>query len=515
MGQVVVSGCCSASVPLTLTNGGFLALDGLKIQATLFNSVGVVIGSGSSDTVDVPSGGTTPLNVIVASTGGASLSSTSKVEVQAATDIGGLLPVSTFLTIPISLGGGGPAPVAQTPIQHVVVIMMENHAFDNIFGVYPTANGSVSSPLASQIQAPNNLLGRTVPQRTSAIPPGTFSTPDLPHDSTNETAAWDGGSMDGFAAHMGPTSLTYFTDSQLAGEWNLAAQYGLGDAYFQSVLGPTIPNRITALTGSFPDPSYANAQTIDSSAVAGLALKSIFAELTSQQLSWGYYSEGNAGALASLAQDSQIPFPPGSLGSVNDFYNSLSNGTMPAVSWLDPFSWTSEANGQNIQFSQHPPYNVTQGEIWMLDIVNHVENSQFWGSSAIFITYDESGGYYDHVSPGTLDGNQLGFRVPLIVVSPYAKEGYVSHTVLTHTSLLAFIDYNWSLPGLSQLVLDSNLPLDFFAFNASARTAHPVDPSVAFPMQPQTPYGSLGYARSGSSSQTLSQMNRQLWDGVP
>jgi phospholipase C len=187
---------------------------------------------------------------------------------------------------------------------------------------------------------------------------------------------------------------------------------------------------------------------------------------------------------------------------------------MPAVAWLDPFSWTSEANGLNIQYSQHPPYNVTEGETWMLNIVNHVEQSQYWSSSAIFITYDESGGYYDHVAPPQLDGNQLGFRVPLIVVSPFSKEGYVSHTILTHTSLVAFIDYNWKLPGLSQMVLDSNLPLDFFDFG-SARLSFPIDSAAQFPMQPQTPFSSLGYQREGSSSQTLSQMGVGLWDGIP
>jgi len=246
--------------------------------------------------------------------------------------------------------------------------------------------------------------------------------------------------------------------------------------------------------------------------VANFAAKSIFAELSFKQVSWAYYSEGGAGAFSSLAQNAQVPFPPSSLGSVNDFFNSLSNGTMPAVSWMDPFSWTTGT--QNIQFSQHPPYNVTLGETWMLNIVNHVEQSQYWGSSAIFITYDESGGYYDHVAPPMLDGIQLGFRVPLIVVSPFAKEDYVSHTVMTHTSLLAFIDYNWQLPGVSQFVLDSNLPLDFFSFG-SARTSFPIDPASPFPLAPQTPFSSLGYQREGSSSQTLGQMGVGLWSGGP
>jgi phospholipase C len=105
--------------------------------------------------------------------------------------------------------------------------------------------------------------------------------------------------------------------------------------------------------------------------------------------------------------------------------------------------------------------------------------------------------------------------VPLIVVSPFAKEGYVSHTIMTHTSLLAFIDYNWKLPGVSQLVLDSNIPMDFFNFGSAARPAFPVDPAASFPMSPQTSYSSLGYSREGFSNQTLSQMGVGLWNGAP
>ena len=159
---------------------------------------------------------------------------------------------------------------------------------------------------------------------------------------------------------------------------------------------------------------------------------------------------------------------------------------------------------------QHPTYNVTEGQDWLLDVVNSVMASNFWDSTAIFITYDEGGGYYDHVPPPVSDGVQLGFRVPLIVISPYSKENYVSHTVMNHGSLLAFINYNWHLPALNQYVADSGLPLDMFNFNSSARTPMILGYMDSFPISPQIPFDGLPYARQGSTTQKLTSINRSL-----
>jgi phospholipase C len=518
-GAVILNlGGGSATVPLYLTNYGFLSFSVQKFAVTLLGSDGSVVGSGSSEPVSIAPGGESTINVTVSKQGGASLASAVTIRANVSTNIGGFFPVSSVFMLPFQLGSGFSVPSARTPIEHVVVMMMENHAFDNIFGVYPTNNESTSDPIVSQIQTPTNLLSLSqVPPSLTAIPPSTFSTPDVPHDLDNETAAWDNGNMDGFLSHMGDYSLTYFNSSQMSTEWNLAEEYGLADQYFQPVLGATVPNRLAALSGHIPSESYS--ENLDSSDLITYAGESIFAEVEANGLSWGYYSEGGAGAMAPLLNSTQVPLNTASLGSVDDFFNQLSNGTMPAVSWIDPYTWTGGYSGENIMDSQHPPYNVSNGEVWMLNIVNHVENSQYWNSSAIFITYDEGGGYYDQVAPPRLDGNQLGFRVPLIVISPYAKEGYVSHTVLTHLSIPAFIDYDWKLPALSQLVLDSNLPLDFFNFNTAyqdgkvARASMTIDPSSQFPLSLQLPFSQLPYQRQGSSSQTLAQQGASVWQG--
>ena len=519
-GAVILNmGDGSATVPLDLTNNGFLSFSVQKFAVTLVGSDGSLIASGSSEPVSIDPGGKAQINVTVTKQGSASLSSAATVKADVRTNIGGFFPVTSVFILPFQLGSGVAVPTAQTPIKHVVIMMMENHAFDNVFGVYPTNNESTSDPIISQIQTPTNLLSLSQAlSGLTAIPPGTYSTPDIPHDLENETAAWNNGSMDGFLSHMGNYSLTYFNSSQMASEWNLAEEYGLADQYFQPVLGPTVPNRIAALSGQIPSQSYS--ENLNSSDLITYAKESIFAELEANGLTWGYYSEGGAGAMAPLLNSTQIPLNTASLGSVDDFFTQLSNGTMPSVSWIDPYTWTGGYGGENIMDSQHPPYNVSNGEVWMLNIVNHVENSQYWSSSAIFITYDEGGGYYDQVPPPALDGNQLGFRVPLIVISPYAKEGYISHTVLTHLSIPAFIDYDWKLPALSQLVLDSNLPLDFFNFGTAyqggqvARASITVDPSSQFPLTPQLPFSQLPYQRQGSSSQTLAQQGASIWQGL-
>jgi len=202
--------------------------------------------------------------------------------------------------------------------------------------------------------------------------------------------------------------------------------------------------------------------------------------------------------------------------------NEAKNNTLPAVSYV--FSENSKG------FSQAPPDNVEKGEIWLAYLINEIENSPVWNSTAIFITYDDPGGYYDHVAPPEFDGVQLGMRLPLIVVSPYAKEDYVSKTLMTHTSIIAFIDYNWDLPALNNFVDESNLPLDMFNFNLTYKnnnlirapinilnqkflpsglnlSINPINVTLnfskLFPFQPQFNYSSLPYSRMGYSNISL------------
>lgn len=198
----------------------------------------------------------------------------------------------------------------------------------------------------------------------------------------------------------------------------------------------------------------------------------------------------------------------------------LSNGTLPAVSYV----FSQDANG----YDMGAPGSLLKGEVWLISLINYIESSPVWNSTAIFITWDDPGGYYDQVAPPIVDGVQFGMRLPLIVVSPFSKENYISDTILSHSSILAFIDYNWNLPALNGFVSSVNLPLDFFDFNQTrapmtftfgnvtlptyglevniTQALFALNLSGTFPVAPQEPFKSLHYSEHGEINYTLSSI---------
>ena len=393
-----------------------------------------------------------------------------------------------------------------TPIKHIVIAMMENHSFDNIFGLYPMTNQSAQESLANTLQKPDDVLN--VPSEVSLgqVPKGTYATAD-PAEGVY-AADWDNGKMDGFASNGGSPAMAYYGSSQLAVEWDWAEEYAIADRYFSSCLCMTNPNRLFSLTG------YGAGLTDDSGPPPYIPVsQSIFAELSGYGVSWGYYiNEPSANAFPLYYLDG-IGTYSSEIQGFDSFYGALQQGTLPAVSWVMPIGGNAPP-----EISQHPSDNMTVGEAWLLGVVDGVMQSSYWNSSAIFVTYDEGGGYYDHVPPPIVDGVQLGFRVPFWVISPYAKENYVSQTVMNHASSLAFIDYNWRLPALNSYVASSGLPLDMFDFNQSYQNQFLVRAPVmlqidsSYPISLQIPIDSLPYQRTGSSPATLSSMGESVYN---
>jgi phospholipase C len=394
----------------------------------------------------------------------------------------------------------------QTPIKHLIIIMQENHSFDNYFGTYPTANGTINNSLASQLQIVNGIPeGVCLPHGNSCISPywvNASNTVDPYEGQLVYQQDIDAGKMDGFAMYSGPQSMSYFDYHQVAAYWDYAEEYAISDNYFATYLAPTAPNRLSLLTGDsvvsgdYGPPPFVN------------YTDTIFYQLDSAGISWGYfeYLQG--------FKDSSSVYPLNYISglrtidkiqNVSSLINYLGAGeNLPSVSFVSSIGTRA--------FNEHPPYNVTEGELWVVSIVNALMKSNYWNSSAIFLTWDEGGGYYDHVQPPQIMSTDHGFtypllsfgqRVPFIIISPYAKENYVSETLLSHLSITHFIEYNWNLKPLNSAVGQSNLPLDFFYFEGQPRSPIILEASgiysyTRYPIPLQVPLSQLAYQRKGS-----------------
>jgi phospholipase C len=333
------------------------------------------------------------------------------------------------------------------------------------------------------------------------------------HDFKSANIALDGGAMDGFdlvtgcTADKGYPCICQYLQSDIPNFWNYASNYALYDEFHTSVLGPSFPNHLftvaawannvkgnpSGLTSGFtfdwgcdansgavvqqvtaliPPPTTLYAQTQNISPCMDFpALPDL---LNNAGLTWTYYSPPVSTAgfqWNSLDAISHIRF--GSQWSTNikptnQFLTDAGAGTLPNVSWLvEPAS-----------LSGHPTNSFCGDENTVVALVNAVMNGPEWNSTAIFITFDDWGGFYDHVNPPDSniaggDFTGLGFRTPLIVVSPYAKSGYISHNVTEFSSFVTTVEDYYGLPRLGGLARDSSSSNLFDAFNMSQTPSPP------------------------------------------
>ena len=387
----------------------------------------------------------------------------------------------------------------------MIVIMQENHSYDNYFGTYPTANGSMVDSTTVRLKDVNGLPNNVcLPSGDSCISPY-LSTSQAQTDPVEGQLAYEmdyanGGT--GFATYSGPQSMMFSDYHAIAGYWDYAEEYGLGDNYFAPVLSTTTPNRLMLLTGDTPvaanygPPPYSSYSS------------TVMRQLDDAGLSWGYYDFLNAYKGASNVYPLNYTQAPqqalANIRDISELNQELVTGSgLPAVSFVNSLGEPS--------LTEHPPNNPRIGELWVISIINHVMRSDYWASTAIFVTWDEGGGFYDHVIPprefivnhsfpDSLQG--LGQRVPLLVISPYAKENFVSSILLSHLSLLHFIDYNWNLPSLSPMVAEAILPLDFFDFSQTPRSPLTLDSPISYPI-PLQPEPSSSQPNPGAPSGPL------------
>jgi phospholipase C len=429
----------------------------------------------------------------------------------------GAMPAET-LGEEISLGG-------QIPIEHIVVVMMENHSFDNYLG-HLNQFGNRSSTDSNYVEsAPANT---TNPDTVS----GTQSWVHAPHLCSFDTDhGWAGthqeidqGKMDGFAqvneATLEPDggpplggggrALWWYDQTDLPLYYALANTYAIADHYHCSVPGPTWPNRMYLYaatsfggtrTGMFPPidramyPYPGNPETIVD-------------ELEASQISWMYYSDGPLPTLLLLHSDYGTRWNRTVSAKFPAFQAAAQAGMLPQVSFVDP-NLNISANGSGSEADEHPPGDIQTGQQFVSQVVEAVTTSPQWAHTALFITHDEHGGFYDHVAPpkacapdsiapilasgDTTQGgfDLLGIRVVLIAVSPYAKKGYVGHHVYDHTSITRFIEAKFNLPALTARDANAEPLTDLFDFTKAPAFLSP----PAIPSPPVDPAG-LSYCTS-------------------
>jgi phospholipase C len=318
-------------------------------------------------------------------------------------------------------------------IEHVVIACQENRSFDAYFGQYRKA-GKYAMPADIALSD----------GKGSQVKPYHFTK----HDTSNIAHTWDiihreynAGKMDGFVLTDGPEVMGYYTGSDLPYYWALADAFTLCGNYFSYQLGPTLPNRIAlwaGTTGGITQNHKLPRGSLDFPVIVDL--------LEDKKISWKCYNLGSTlGSTPEAEFFNALPFfkrwykDPRLKFKGSDYYNDLNAGTLPHVSFLISDAFTSE----------HPPLSVREGEIEMAKVINALIKSGLWTRSVLFLTYDEGGGYYDHVAPPQLDAYGLGIRVPTLVISPWAKRGYISGQLYEHNSLLKFIERRFGLPTLA------------------------------------------------------------------
>jgi phospholipase C len=317
----------------------------------------------------------------------------------------------------------------------VLLACQENRTFDAYFGHYPKA-GAFAMP--ANFSVPNGKGGRIQPYHFT-----THFTSNIDHSWQNVHREWDNGSMDGFFTADGLSALGYYTGSDIPYYYALADNFTLCGNYFCYQLGPTLPNRIALWAGTSGGITTGNAIPRGS-----LDFPTIVDVLDAHHVSWKCYNLGTGlGSVPEVEFFNPLPFfkkwqtDRRLYYSGHDYYSDASNNTLPQVSFII-------SDGL---FSEHPPTDILLGQHEMAKVINALINSPSWYSSALFFTYDEGGGFFDHVAPPRLDAYGLGMRVPMLVVSPWVRRGYVSGQLYEHNSILKFIERRFGLPTLASV----------------------------------------------------------------
>jgi phospholipase C len=373
-------------------------------------------------------------------------------------------------------------------IRHVVIIMQENRSFDSYFGTYPGADGIPMKNGVPTVCSPDPLT------RTCVKPYHDTSDRNAggPHDHIDAVRDINGGLMNGFVrsavsgrrsactAHAdapgcsyapnAPDVMGYHDWHEIPNYWDYARNFVLQDHMFESDTSWSLPSHLYLVSGWSArclikgDPmscraavqapgSPPNSPQNPTNSVPDYAWTDLTYLLHRYGVSWGYYvakgdqpdCSDNQMFCAPVPQSSKTPgiwnplpyfdtvHQDGQLSDIRpltDFYTEAQAGTLPSVSWITPAQAVSD----------HPPALISNGQAYVTGLINTIMRSPDWDSTAIFLAWDDWGGFYDHVKPPTVDAQGYGLRVPGLVISPYARHGLIDHQTLSFDAYLKFIE---------------------------------------------------------------------------
>ena len=374
-------------------------------------------------------------------------------------------------------------------IRHIVIIMQENRSFDSYFGTFPGADGIPMRDGQPTVCVPN-------PQQGNCVAPFHDSA-DLngggPHNANSAVSDINGGKMDGFIATAqrrsrrrcggqnpncggGPNVMGYHDGRELGNYWKYARDFVLQDHLFEPNASWSLPQHLFMVSEwsayckrignpmscvneleapDFP-PDFRSRNVNFHPPAAGrpdYAWTDLTYLLHAHHVSWAYYVMTGSEPDCANGLDDCSPVPQrartpgiwnplpyfdtvkqdGELGNIRDlreFYAAARDGTLPAVVWITPAA----------PYSEHPPALVSRGQAYVTGLINTIMRSPDWNSTAIFLTWDDWGGFYDHVPPPHVDDNGYGLRVPAMVISAYARRGFIDHQTLSHDAYVKFIE---------------------------------------------------------------------------
>ena len=388
-----------------------------------------------------------------------------------------------------------------TPIKHVVLVIEENRTFNDFFATYPGADGSTTAAI---VKFTNCHISQNKTVQLKKVP---LVVPnDLNHKYDSYFAAYDNAKMDAFDTLRFPNGplecmqpLEYTDPSQIQPYWDMAQQYTLAEHMFPTqgstsfvahqdlIRGSTqidttqaLLNDPTAGPWGCDAPGGTKTDLITQSGKqeggqgpfpctnkfpSSYSYATLRDLLDAKGVSWKYYVPPLNNKFGSLltAFDAIAPVRYGSEWKSNvitpetKIFDDISSGTLPAVSWLIP-----DANN-----SDHPGEAVDDGPAWVASVVNAIGGSKYWGSTAIIVVWDDWGGLYDNLPPAQHGFGGLGFRVPAIFISPYARAGYISPTNYEFGSILKYIEQNWNLGSLGTTDKTSTSIIDSFDYSQS------------------------------------------------